>query len=147
MASNNLAFTENHGVVVVLPPDSYAASAQTGEWVSIQGYERVAFIVQLGDTIENPVAIKLQEATDSSGTDAADITDKTGTFTADDDDSAMVIEVGTSELSDGFTHVTVVATPDTAAAELSSVAIQVTPYSLPVANSDLVVNLRETETA
>jgi len=82
---------------------------------------------------------KLQEATDSSGTGAADLTGKTITqLSATDDNKQAVISIDRSELSAGFTHVAAVATPTGGTANLCAVLIvgALNRYK-PVASHDL----------
>lgn len=141
MSTLNNLLTESTRFDVILPPDSYAASANAGAWVNVVGYERVTFVVQLGDTIANPVAVKAQRASDSSGTDAADITGKAGTFTATDDDGYGIITIEQSDVTAALPYVTIVVTPDTAAAEMSAIALSSVRYSEPVDNSDAVFNV------
>lgn len=141
MSQLNNYLVEQADFKVILPPDSYAASANTGAWVDARGFKFVTFYFMLGDTIANPVAVKLQQAEDASGTNASDVPGKTGAYTATDDDTGGAISLCVCELSEDNPFVTAVVTPDTAAAEMSVVAILSRASSEPVANSDLTFNV------
>jgi hypothetical protein len=135
MARMNSNFDELFEMDLVLPPDSYAASANASTRVDMTGYEYVTFIFMLGDSIANPVAVKLGEATAVTSGTTADLSGKTGTFTSDDDDTYGYIQVRASELSDGYPFVYATVTPDTAAAEVAVLAIRGVGKTVPESNS------------
>lgn len=128
--------TMNKSIAVrpVLAPAAYAAAAQAGAWIPMRGFRRCQFIVELGATT-GAVDVKVQKATDGSGTGATDVTGLAAAFTASDDGKLGLIEVRDADLGSGFTHLTVVVTPAAAGTYLAASALLSQAYSEPVANA------------
>jgi hypothetical protein len=125
---------KNLAVRKALNPAAYAASASTGAWIAMRGYRRILFAVSLGAT-SDAVAVKVQKATDGTGTGATDITGKSASFTGTDDNNVGIIEVRDVDLGSGYSHVALVVTPAAASTYLSAVAIMGEPASAPVSNT------------
>ena len=80
-------------------------------WIKLDKAQRVLGILLMGATDIGVSAIKAQEATDSGGTGAQDLTGKSATnLTATDDNKHVLINVDAAELSNGYTHVRFTAT-------------------------------------
>lgn len=108
-----------------IDPDANAAGTLETGWVSMATYQSILALVAVGDLgTSATVDAKLEQATDSSGTGAKDITGKSITQLTDagsDSDKQAVINCRGDELdvAGGFDHVrlsltTAVATSDSA---------------------------------
>ena len=101
--SNKLS--DNLGIVAVVSPLLRDDATGTSTWAGMAKHGKIMFVCAVGAT-DTTVDVKLQEATDSSGTGAADISGKAVTqLGATDDNKQVIIEVDASELSDGFDYV------------------------------------------
>lgn len=106
--------------MATIDPDAYTAGAAvTSDWVDMSKFESIMAIVMAG-TLGTTATFdaKLQQATDSSGTSAKDISGKAITqFTkaGSDDDKQAVINCRADELdhTNSFTYVALVITPAT----------------------------------
>lgn len=124
-------FIERHEVLDMISPQS-ASSAISGSWVSIAGFEEIAIIVQIGAIAASGVFnLDVNQATDSSGTGAKNVTDAAGnnvaiTALADTDDDVFIGIALRPEYFDaegGFEFVRVTATPSVAATLFSVVTL------------------------
>ena len=138
----NMLLSESVAVAGTIDPDAYTASAYTSDWVSMADFERIMAIVMAG-TLGSSATLdaKLQEATDSSGTSAQDLTGKAITQLTqagtDDSDKQAVINCKSSELSAGFTHVALVMTVGTATSDAGAVILGGNAPEKPASNNDL----------
>ena len=65
------------GIAQTINPASLSAGAANGGWLAVSDYEGdLLFVIEQGATTGN-VVVKLQDATDDSGTGSADITGAT----------------------------------------------------------------------
>ena len=88
-------FNENNAVRMVhTPDDAYDTVATYGTWINMQGFRRVTFI-PLAAGLSGNIVCKPYEATDASGTNAAEIdTALAGTFANGTDENLPgIIEV------------------------------------------------------
>jgi hypothetical protein len=114
-------FTEGVALLDVIHSKSQT-TVQNGAWVSIANYERLFALLDVGVIATNgTLNFKLQQATDTSGTGAKDITGKTITQLTEagaDSNKNVGIELRGEELdvSNGFDCVRMVMTPAVAAA-------------------------------
>lgn len=103
-------FTETHVLLAHLHPQDLT-QAVSGSWVSVANYHRVVCVCSVGATNQT-FDLKLQEATDTSGTSSGDITGKAITqLSGTDDNSIVAIELRTEELTPGHDCIRYVATP------------------------------------
>ncbi|TAI67584.1 hypothetical protein [Bradyrhizobium sp. Leo170] len=119
--------SEKVQLVGIIDPDANAAGTLTTGWVSMAAFEQLLAIVMAGDLgAAATIDAKLQQAQDSSGTGAKDITGKAITQMTqagtDKSNKQAQINVRAEELdrTGGFTHVrlsmtTAVATSDSGA--------------------------------
>jgi hypothetical protein len=130
-------FHEHFAVRRANTPDNYSAAEHVGDWIPLAGYaRRVEFLFAAGPSLAGNVAVKVQEATSAAGAGAADISGKSGTITAGTDDSLpCLIQVDQEDLSEGFTHVRLVATPAGGAADFAAFALLYDLYELPADNT------------
>lgn len=131
-----------------IAPISQGAGTVTSGWVSVANFHRLAALISTGvlgagATLDG----KLQQATDSGGTGAKDITGKalTQIVKATGDGKQALIEVSDSELdtSNGFSYVRLSLTVGTAASLVSATVIGVHARFMPasVLNNATVVQL------
>lgn len=120
--------------MVHTPGDAYAAAATAGTWHSMVGFRRVMFVPLVGE-LDGDLTVAAYEATDSSGTGAQALSGITDSFVnGTDEDRVGILEVRDTDLSAGFSYVTVYVTP-TATDAFGCVAIFSEPHDAPVANT------------
>lgn len=119
-----------------------SSSVQNGGWVAAKDFNKFLAIVQAGALgASATVDAKLQQATDSSGTGAKDISGKAITqFTkaGTDDNKQAEINLRQDELdiANGFTHVRLVITPATAACLVAGLLLGLDPRQAPASDND-----------
>lgn len=107
----------------IIDPDAYAASTVTSGWVSLVTYEAIQAIVMAGTLgASATLDAKLEQASDSGGTGAKDITGKAITQLTQagtDSDKQAIINCRSDELdvANSFTHVRLSMTIGTAASD------------------------------
>lgn len=101
---------EQLAVVATIDPQLVDNNSVTSDWVDMSKARELLFVVQAGAT-DTTINAKLQAATDSSGTSAADITGKAITqLTATDDNDQALIHIRADEVPAGKSHVALVVT-------------------------------------
>jgi len=120
------SIAEDVAVLSLIAPVDGATGATTGGWGNVANFSQVGCVAIVG-VISGTVAVKLQQATDSSGTSNKDITGATNTtLTATDDGKAVVIGCDVAknmDIDNGFTHVAAVMTITGGAASFISAVI------------------------
>lgn len=113
----------------IIDPDAYAASTVTSGWVSLVTYEAIQAIVMAG-TLGSSATLdaKLEQASDSGGTGAKDITGKAITQLTQagtDSDKQAIINCRSDELdvANGFTHVRLSMTIGTATSDAGGIVL------------------------
>lgn len=93
-------------------PGTWSAAAQYGTtWHSMVGYNRALFVLMVGE-LDADLPVAIYEATDSDGTSAQAVTGLSGTFVNGTDEGKVgLIEVLSSDLTDGFPYVNIRVTP------------------------------------
>lgn len=138
---SNAEINELVGILATIDPDNYTAAAYTSDWVPLQDLRRAMFIVMVGDMgSSSTVDFKLQEATDSSGTGAADISGKSITQLTQagtDDNKQAIIEINASELTEGYPYVAAVMTVGTAASDAAAICLAGGARFKPASDFDL----------
>lgn len=145
MSSGNATFHERNLVNYIAPQLLDAGSAVSG-WLYAGNSTRVTAIVQVGAT-DTTVDAKLQQATDSSGTGAKDITDAAITqIGATGDNRFVSIDLATEnlDLANGFDYVqlSITAGDGTEGAQVGAIVIQNArhmPPTQPAAYAEKVV--------
>ena len=113
----------------VIDPDAYAAGTYTSGWVHMGTYEAIQAIVMVGTMATNStVDAKLEQATDSSGTGAKDISGKAITQLTEagtDSDKQAIINCRSDELdvANGFDYVRLSMTVATAASDSGGIVL------------------------
>lgn len=135
--------SEQAAILGVIDPDANAAGALTSDWCDMTKFEAGMGIILAG-TLGTSATLdgKLQQATDSSGTGAKDITGKSITQLTEagtDSDKQAIINVRREELdvANGFTHVAVVMTTATATSDSAALFVGFNPRFGPASDNDL----------
>lgn len=123
----NVLFSDQFVLAGAIDPQSAAATTKNTGWVSMATYEGLLAVVQAGAIAATGlVDAKLQQATDSSGTGAKDITGKAITeLTGSDDNKQALINLRSDELdvNNDFDHVRLVITVDDTASPTAAAAL------------------------
>lgn len=127
----NLNFkpSEQAAVVANIDPDAYAASTVTSGWVNMRDFGALLAIVQAGDLgASATLDAKLQQASDSGGTGAKDITGKAITQLTQagtDSNKQALINLRAEELDldNGFTYVRLSMTIGTATSDAGGIVL------------------------
>jgi len=138
---HQLKFSERNAILATIDPVSQAAGTVTSGWMSMAEFHSMAAILQTGALgASATVDAKLQQATDSSGTGAKDITGKaiTQLVKASHDNKQAIIQCHAEELdvANSFTHVRLSVTVATAASLISAVLLGTNPRYSPASDQD-----------
>lgn len=142
MFPNALA-SEQVAVVATIDPDAYTANTYTSDWVAMKDWELIMAVVMLGDLGSSAtVDAKLEQATDSDGTGAKDITSKSITqFTqaGTDSDKQAIINCRREELDldNSFDYVRLSMTVATATSDCGGIVLGLVPRRGPAQDNDL----------
>ena len=142
MSSNSLP-SERVAIGGVIDPDANAAGALTTNWLDMGLFGSAMGIVLVGTMgSTGTIDAKLQQATDSSGTGAKDITGKAITQLTEagtDDDKQAIINVRAEELdvANSFNHVALVLTTAVATSDSAGVIVGLDPRHGPASDNDL----------
>lgn len=123
MSNPNIKPNEEAVLMTVIDPDAYAASTVTSAWVHMGTFESIQAIVMAGTLgASATLDAKLEQATDSGGTGAKDITGKAITQLTQagtDSDKQAIINCYSHELDveNGFDYVRLSMTIGTAASD------------------------------
>jgi hypothetical protein len=124
--------TDRIAVLAVLDPKSQAAATVTTGWVPVASWDAILAVLQAGALgASATIDAKLQQASDSSGTGAKDVTGKAITQLTqagtDKSNKQVVINCRTEDLdvANNFSHVRLSVTVATAASLMSAVLIGV----------------------
>ncbi len=132
MTPNNLP-SERTAIVGVIDPDVTAAGAVSTGWVAAKDFLNFMAIVFAG-TLGSSATLdaKIEQATDSSGTGAKDVTGKAitqMTQAGTDSDKQAIINVKQSDLdiANSFTHLRLTVTVATASSDAGAVLLGFDP--------------------
>jgi len=137
--------SDRAAVVGVIDPDVLTATTHDSGWVDMSDFERIMAIVMLGTLGESAeFDAKLQQASDSSGTGAKDITGKAITQISEDvspapSDKQAIINCRADELdvTNGFTHVRLRITVGAASTDGGAVIVGFDARQQPASDNDL----------
>lgn len=139
----NLPASQVAAVVGVIDPDATSASTVTSGWISAADFHNFLAIVQAGTLgTSATVDAKLEQATDSSGTGAKDVTDKAITQLTQagtDSDKQALINLKPEELDadNDFSHFRLSVTVATATSDVGAVVLGIGPVYGPANDHDL----------
>ena len=129
---NNLA-SECVGIVGVIDPDAYAAGTVTTGWIKAGDFQRFMATVSAGDLGTNATLdAKLEQASDSTGTGAKDVTGKAITQLTQaggDSNKQAIINLNPDELdiANGFGYFRLSLTVGTATSDAGAMVQGVYP--------------------
>lgn len=139
-----LRLSDHVTVAAVLDPVSQGAGTVTTGWVSLVTFRAILAVLQVGAmTTNSTVDAKLQQAKDSSGTGAKDISGKSITQltkAGSDDNKQVLINCRADELDgdNSFTHARLSITVAAAASLLNAVVFGYQPRYGPQTNKSTV---------
>lgn len=125
----NLNPSARAGILAAINPQSAAAGTYTSGWVNMRDVYAALAILSVGAiSASGTVDAKVQQATDSSGTGAKDVTGLAITQLTQagtDSNKQVLVNIVQADLdrNNGFTHVRLSVTTATAAALLSAVIV------------------------
>ena len=136
MSNENTKFYERNAIAAVINPASQAAGTATSGWISMAAYHQLCAVGMVGVFGGSAtVDAKLQQAQDSSGTGAKDITGKAivQMLAAGGNNKQFTIEVRDTELdsNNGFGYVQLSITVGTAATLIGATVFGAIPQYMP----------------
>lgn len=143
MSQKTLKPSEMAAVVGVIDPDALGAATYTTGWIAMADFACIMAIVMAGTLgASATLDAKLEQASDSSGTGAKDISGAAITQltkAGSDDDKQAVLQVYAEDLdlANSFTHVRLSMTVGTATSDAGAVVLGLSPRYAPASNSDL----------
>jgi len=135
--------TEEVGVVGAIDPDNHSTGTQTSAWIGMQDFEAVMALVAAGDLgTSATIDAKLEQAQDSSGTGAKDVSGKSITQltqAGSDSGKQALVNLRREELDvqNGFTHVRLSLTVGTASSDAAGVVLGFMPRHGPASDQGL----------
>jgi hypothetical protein len=127
----------------MIEPDAYAANPYSTSWLSMRDFAKLTALIFAG-TLGSSATLdgKLEQAKDSGGSGAKDITGKAITQLTQagtDSDKMVAIELDASELdvAGKFDHVRLTITVGTATSDAGALVIRHQPSYAPVDDSNL----------
>lgn len=132
-------------IVGVIAPGAKTAATYTSDWVDMGSFERIMAIIGWG-TLGNGAELdaKLEQATDSSGTGAKDITGRAITQVSEDvtpqpNNNQKIIQCRGDQLdvNNGFTHARLSVTIGTATSDAQGLVLGLDPRYAPGSDNDL----------
>lgn len=136
--------SDRAAVVGVVNPAGLTATTHDTGWINMGDFERIMAIVAWG-ALGNGAELdaKLQQASDSSGTGAKDITGKAITQVSEDitpqpNNQQAIINLRAEELdvTNGFTHARLRITVGTATSDASGIVLGLDPRFGPASDND-----------
>lgn len=143
MAQKTLLPSQLAAVVGVIDPDAYAANTYTTGWIDMGQFQAVMAVVMAGTLgASATLDAKIEQASDSSGTGAKDVTGAAITQltkAGSDDDKQAVIELFGEDLDlvNGFTHARLSVTVGTATSDMGAIVLGMSPRYAPASANDL----------
>lgn len=135
--------SDHSAIIGVIDPDANAAGTFTTDWIDMAAFGAIMAIVMVGTLgALATVDAKLEQATDSSGTDSKDVDDKAIsqlTKAGGDDDKQVIINLFDDELDadNEFTHVRLSMTVAVATSDCTAVVLGSATRYGPASNHDL----------
>jgi len=140
----NALASESAAIVATIDPDAQTAGAVLSDYVAAKDFANFQAIILAG-TLGSSATLdaKLRQATDASGTDVKDITNKAITqlteASPDDSDKQAIINLKPEELdlANDFTHFNLVITVATATSDVGGLIVGQDPRYGPASDNDL----------
>lgn len=122
--NSNILPSDRARLVGAIDPDAYSTGAQNTGWIDASQFANFLAMISAGTLgASATLDAKIEEATDSGGTSAQDVSGKSITQltkTGSDDDKQALINLRPDELSDGYTHFRVTMTVGTASSDAAA---------------------------
>ncbi len=140
--NQNFKASEQVAVVGRIDPDVTVASTVTSGWIAASKFHRFMAVVMAGTLgASATLNAKLEQATDSSGTGAKDITGKaitalTQAGTDDDKDAIINLRPDELDLDNSFTHFRLSCTVAVATSDMGAIVLGVGPRTGPAQDND-----------
>lgn len=135
--------SEDVAVLATVDPDVLTAATHTSDWADMSSFQKIMAIVMVG-TLGSSATVdaKLEQATDSSGTGAKDVSGKAITQLTDggsDSDKQAIINLRADELdvAGDFTHVRLSITVATASSDGGGIILGQCARRQPASDYDL----------
>ena len=135
--------SEKAAIVATIDPDVTTASTVTSDWVAMKDFEQIMAIIMAG-TLGSSATVdaKLEQATDSSGTGAKDISGKSITQltqAGSDSDKQAIINLRGEELDvdNSFDYARLSITVAVATSDIGGIILGMNPRNLPASDNDL----------
>lgn len=143
MTSKTTKPSEEAAVVGVIDPDANTAATYTTGWIDMADFSKIMAIVMAG-TLGSSATVdaKLEQASDSSGTGAKDVSGSAITQLTqagtDDSDKQAIIECFAEDLdlANDFTHVRLSMTVGAATSDSGAVVLGFAPRYAPASDHD-----------
>ena len=133
--------SEKVAVVGTVDPDANATGAFPTDWISIDDYQQVMFVIMIGTLVGTAtVDFTVQEADDSTGGNAATLASGVLTITQRDtgeNDSQVIVNVDSEQLSNTFTHIRGILQMTTQTGDTAVLALGLLPRDGPANKNDL----------
>ena len=133
--------SEKVAVVGTVDPDANATGAFPTDWIAIDDYQQVMFVVMAGILVSTcTLDFFVQEADDSTGGNAATLASGTLTITqmtTADNDEQTIVNVDSEMLSNTFTHIRGVLQVTTQTGDSAVIALGLLPRDGPANKNDL----------
>lgn len=126
----NAKGSELLAVLATINPSSQGAGTANSGWISMANFHEILAVIQTGTLgASATVDAKIQQATDSSGTSAKDVTGKAITQLTSGNNKQMLINLRAQELdvANSFNYVQLSITVGTAATGTSAVVLGLNP--------------------
>lgn len=138
----NALTSEQFALVGRVDPDATAASTVTSGWIAVKDFEQFIAHVCTGTLgTSATVDAKLEQATDSGGTGAKDISGKAITqlvkASNDDDDALINLRAEEMDVDNGFDYFRLSITVGTATSDISGAVWGAGPRFGPASDNDL----------
>lgn len=137
----NAKASEQVAVLAVINPSSQAAGAATSGWISAANFQKFLALIQTGVLgASATVDAKFQQATDSSGTSAKDITGAAITqivkASGDNVQAEINLDAQQLDVANGFDYVQLSVTVGTAASLTAAAVLGFVPRFAPASASN-----------
>lgn len=133
--------SEKVAVVGTVDPDANATGALATDWIAMDDFQQVMFVIMTGILVGTAtVDFIVQEADDSTGGNAATLASGTlniTQLTTASNDSQVIVNVDSEQLSNTFTHVRGVMTLTTQSGDTAVLALGLLPREGPANLNDL----------
>lgn len=141
MYAQNVKASEQVAVLGAIDPSNQAAGTANSGWISMAKFQKLLAIVQTGTLgASATVDAKIQQATDSSGTGAKDVSNKSITqivkASGDNKQAEINLDAQDLDVEGGFDYVQLSVTVGTAASETAALVLGFNPRFAPGSDSN-----------